>query len=458
MNALDEQIAKLIAMAEPRRVPELRRSRYRSSLVPRLLRHLDYPQDVVTLITRLLHRFGEPAENDPLSAPVFNRLLTTIPADSDSFDVVSASRMFALGGRLPDRTVTDLLSVLGESATEPSDKAAEIVPRLLRRLDYPNEVVSLVSKLVHRFGAAAEGDPLSASVLNRLLSAVPVDGDSFDTSAAMRMFSVGGRLPERAVSSLLSILADNAKACADDPAMQAERLAHVSRVTRGDLRFDDALLTIAETDWMDEPAFATAYREARASSSWGRDLRWRVSTLVRLAANARRQKGDFVECGVDTGGTALAVMAYLGDATFAERRFFLFDTFEGLVGSQMTPDELEAGLGGEARYPPVLEKVRETFAGRPYARIVPGVVPETLAAYDGDQVAFLHIDMNVALPEVAAFEFFWPFLAPGAPVVFDDYGFPKHQAQRAALDAVAKRFEVEILMLPTCQGIVCKPS
>ncbi len=110
----------------------------------------------------------------------------------------------------------------------------------------------------------------------------------------------------------------------------------------------------------------------------------------------------------------------------------------------------------EDRYPDVADIARANFADKAYARIVEGIVPETLTAYTGSKVAFLHIDMNAAYPEVEAFRHFWHLLAPGAPVVFDDYGFPRHRAQRRALDEVAAALDVEIMMLPTCQGIVFK--
>jgi hypothetical protein len=64
--------------------------------------------------------------------------------------------------------------------------------------------------------------------------------------------------------------------------------------------------------------------------------------------------------------------------------------------------------------------------------------------------------MNVVLPEVAALRFFWPLLLPGAPVIFDDYGFPRHSAQRIALDELAKELGTQIMMLPTGQGLLWK--
>jgi hypothetical protein len=84
-------------------------------------------------------------------------------------------------------------------------------------------------------------------------------------------------------------------------------------------------------------------------------------------------------------------------------------------------------------------------------------VPDTLELVDTPRVAFLSIDMNNTAPEIAAAEFFWPKLTPGAPVILDDYGWAEHIEQKRAFDAFAARHGVCILSLPTGQGLIVKP-
>ncbi len=219
---------------------------------------------------------------------------------------------------------------------------------------------------------------------------------------------------------------------------------------------EDLLASRAAASWLDDPAFQAAYDAGASISTWGTDIRWRSYTLMRAARMAARKPGDFVECGVHRGGTAMNVIAHLGVEAFADRRFFLYDTYEGLKEEQMIAAELENVHKPEGYYPPVLDAVRENFAPYDFARIVPGMVPDTLDAYDGEQVAYLHIDMNVSLPELAALEYFWPKLVPGGVVVFDDYGFPQHIEQQKALDDLVRGFGAEIIMLPTGQGLLWK--
>ncbi|WP_121061634.1 TylF/MycF/NovP-related O-methyltransferase [Chachezhania antarctica] len=221
---------------------------------------------------------------------------------------------------------------------------------------------------------------------------------------------------------------------------------------------EDGIVTQANIDWQSDDRFEAAYQKARHLSAWGRDVRWRMLTLMRMAKHAARLKGDFVECGVDKGGSSQAVIAYLGDDAFADRRFFLFDTYRGLEPDQLTEEERTVSLIKDERYPDVLSHVKNITKDQPFTRVVPGIVPETLEQFDGEKVAFLHIDMNVAEPEVEALRYFWPKLVPGAPVIFDDYGFEQHGPQRRALNALAEELGVEIMPLPTCQGLLMKPS
>ena len=58
---------------------------------------------------------------------------------------------------------------------------------------------------------------------------------------------------------------------------------------------------------------------------------------------------------------------------------------------------------------------------------------------------------------MAAFEYFWDKLSPGAPVILDDYGWTLHAAQKEAMDALAAERGVGILELPTGQGLLLKP-
>lgn len=218
----------------------------------------------------------------------------------------------------------------------------------------------------------------------------------------------------------------------------------------------DLVSTMASELHFDDENFVRAYDAGASISVWGADIRWRVHTLLHCASQAARIDGDFVECGVDRGGTAMSVIASQRPEVFESRKFYLFDTFKGLVREQMTKEEIDLNKTGDERYPDVLDEVTDRFDEYNFVKIVPGVIPDTLSEFTGDKIAYLHIDLNVAYPECAAFEHFWPFLSEGAPVIFDDYGFPLHVEQRKALDDTARKLGTQIMSLPTGQGLLWK--
>ena len=64
--------------------------------------------------------------------------------------------------------------------------------------------------------------------------------------------------------------------------------------------------------------------------------------------------------------------------------------------------------------------------------------------------------MNCAFPEAAALRYFWPSIVEGGIVLCDDYAYFGCDAQGAALDDAAKELGIEILALPTGQGLIIK--
>lgn len=102
--------------------------------------------------------------------------------------------------------------------------------------------------------------------------------------------------------------------------------------------------------------------------------------------------------------------------------------------------------------------VRRNFAEWQRVEIIKGAVPDTLPQVTSNRVAFASIDMNCAPPEVAALEFIWPRLVPGAAVLLDDYAYHGYREQKVSMDAVARRLGVPIFGLPTGQGLMFKPA
>lgn len=245
---------------------------------------------------------------------------------------------------------------------------------------------------------------------------------------------------------------------------QLKRVASPAKASAAPAYDSDALTVRGKhVPFLHDARFMSAYRRGinsgqRFGAALNTDIHieWRVAVTVWAAKHGAHLEGDFVECGVNTGIYSLAICEYL-DFNRLDKSFYLFDTFEGIPDDQMSADERAKRVAHQAHYYDCYDIVRDNFA--PFARAVPvrGKVPDTLGAVQIDKVAYLSIDMNLAFPERKAIEHFWPKLTSGACVVLDDYAWIGYEEQRHAMDEFARGVGVEILALPTGQGLILKP-
>jgi O-methyltransferase len=219
---------------------------------------------------------------------------------------------------------------------------------------------------------------------------------------------------------------------------------------------EDGLCTIHNCDFLTDPRFSRAYAAGLETDSWKNwSLRWRAYVVCWASGHASVLKGDFAECGVNKGGNGRMIIEYLGTDRFLSSKFYLLDTFEGFDTSLLSDSE-KATVAKNYRYESSFEAVKNTFASFPFVKIIKGSVPDTLQLIDSQVFAFVSLDMNCVRPEIAAAEFFWPKLVSGGIMLLDDYGFSAHIDQKDAFDLFATQIGVQILSLPTGQGLMIK--
>lgn len=218
----------------------------------------------------------------------------------------------------------------------------------------------------------------------------------------------------------------------------------------------DGLATCLNCDFINEPHFKKAYQAAAATNPWpGFTLQWRVHIVCYFASLAKSLPGDFVECGVNTGAYAKAIITYT-NFNELEKTFHLLDTFNGLVPGLVSQAEKNAGLDDYLKqYKNVYDGVLQTFKNDK-VNIIKGTVPETLPLCTAEKIAYLSIDMNCVEPEIAAANYFYDKVVSGGVIILDDYGFPQHINQKIAFDEFARQKGFDILSLPTGQGIIIK--
>jgi hypothetical protein len=191
---------------------------------------------------------------------------------------------------------------------------------------------------------------------------------------------------------------------------------------------------------------------------------WRVHVGLWAASCASRIDGDFVECGVNRGFLSSAIMALL-DWDRTGKTFYLLDTFTGLDERLVSPEEMSDGILGRNTqhlasgfYTTDVDTVRRNFAEWRNVKIIVGSIPDTLSDVTSSTIAFLHLDLNCSLPEVAAAEALWDRISPGGIILLDDYAYAGYRSQKLAMDRFAESRKVSILSLPTGQGLIVKPA
>jgi hypothetical protein len=214
---------------------------------------------------------------------------------------------------------------------------------------------------------------------------------------------------------------------------------------------------------LQEKAFDDAFREATRLNAAGwdgavPDIRWRAHVCCWAAKNALWLEGDFVECGVHTGLLSLTVAHFIEFAKL-DRKFWLLDTFKGIPLEHLSAGEKShaAELNQEV-YFDCYDLTRRNFEPFPNARLVRGVLPDSLAETQIDKIAYLSIDLNNAVAEMATIERLWPKISPGAIIVLDDYAFQGYENQHSAWNTFAQSKNLMILTIPTGQGLLIKPA
>ncbi|MHB8138207.1 MAG: TylF/MycF/NovP-related O-methyltransferase [Smithellaceae bacterium] len=231
-------------------------------------------------------------------------------------------------------------------------------------------------------------------------------------------------------------------------------------LSRANMTYEkDLLYTYNNADFLMDPLFQQAYAHVKRldkSGITGEGIEWRIHVLCWAAYHASHLDGDFVDCGVNTGLFSRAVMAYV-NFNKLNKKYYLLDTFTGLDPKYSSDYEMKRHHKiGYSDKIDLYEQAMQTFSGF-NTKIIKGAVPETLAQVDTDKVAYVSIDMNCVMPEVAALEFFWDRLVKGGLIILDDYAYPGSEDQKRAHDQFAQSKGVQILTLPTCQGLIIKP-
>lgn len=142
--------------------------------------------------------------------------------------------------------------------------------------------------------------------------------------------------------------------------------------------------------------------------------------------------GDFVECGVWKGGSA--ILAALAMKHFGSNgRIWLYDTFSGMTGAGPEDTSVDGQIGEtfQEEQPlavssdEVYENVSRYLGPKQQGRLlmIAGDVCKTLEVIVPERIKVLHLDTDFYLSTKAELEFLWPKVTRGGTMIVDDYGY-----------------------------------
>lgn len=175
----------------------------------------------------------------------------------------------------------------------------------------------------------------------------------------------------------------------------------------------------------------------------------KLYVLWTLAGQALALPGDFVECGVYRGGSAIML-------SLLRRNLHLFDTFEGMPKAMADKDYHVEGEFKDTSMEAVIKNLQEIRGNVDDVYFHKGRIPETFAGSGIEQIAFAHVDVDLYQSTIDCCEFIWPRLTLGGFMVFDDYGTISCPGQRLAVDEFFKGEQAVPLLLPNGQALVFK--
>jgi hypothetical protein len=217
----------------------------------------------------------------------------------------------------------------------------------------------------------------------------------------------------------------------------------------------DGLATwMKTTPFLEDERFA-ALAEAHSGLLPARNWHWNLQIAAWCVRRARDVPGDLVELGVFKGHTTLFCAEYLDFAAWP-KRWWLYDTFEGIPDDQVDVGfaHLNKGAYNPATFS--FEEVRARFAHIPNIDVIQGRAPEILLETAPANIAFLHIDLNNVAAEIASLDLLFDRVSPGGLILFDDYLWANARAQYDAETAWFEARGEQILPLPTGQGLYIK--
>ena len=187
--------------------------------------------------------------------------------------------------------------------------------------------------------------------------------------------------------------------------------------------------------------------------------RQRHYVLNYLLRNTDLKSGDVCEVGCWRGLSAHQIATYL-KLQGIDVVFHIFDSFEGLSEIESVDRYEHDKRNVESirkQFACSLENVQDNLKEFNFIKYYKGWIPERFHEVKDETFSFVHIDVDLYQPILHSFDFFYPRLAPGGIMVFDDYGCIQFPGAKKAIDECFSKYHKEFFLpLPSGQAFLVK--
>ncbi len=225
--------------------------------------------------------------------------------------------------------------------------------------------------------------------------------------------------------------------------------------------------TVSQGAYACDRGYDAIYRRAllatrNCPSPLRRRLRFRK--LLYLLSHTLELDGCVAECGCFRGMSSYLILSMLRrhDPKFDGHGYHVFDSFQGLsrpteedeVGDSDPNAENLKKMSTRGAFRASLEEVKEALSEFPLVEYHPGWFPLSFSGLPERQYRFVHLDVDLYDPTLAALEYFHPRMTRGGIIVSDDYSWP---GARLAIEEYCGREGAGYTVTEHAQAvIVCK--
>jgi len=195
---------------------------------------------------------------------------------------------------------------------------------------------------------------------------------------------------------------------------------------------------LPQSDFVIDKEFGAIYEKCKKQTMTSKERMYALYKAVKYIIESKIP-GDFVECGVWKGGSAMIIAYTLLELNETDRKIYLYDTFKGMPKptkeeirvSKKANDAISIWQKAKTKnynmwcFSPLSEAKNNVFStGYPINKFVfiQGKVEKTIPEKMPSKVALLRLDTDFYESTIHELNYLFPIVTHNGVLIIDDYG------------------------------------